>query len=268
MGTHKEPFTTTRITLKNGWAFYTRISQQVPGHALPPFVLVHGLSVSSGYLMPTAHRLAAFSRVYVPDLPGFGNSPNPKHVLTVDELAEAFVGWMQQLGLRSAIFLGNSLGCQVIANLAAHHPQCVEQAILVSPTMDPDALTIHQVVGRLLRDAPCEPLHFLPVLLSEYMRAGIPRTIRTLQSAFADPVEKHLSQMHIPTLVVRGSRDPIIPQVWAERVSQLVPNGQFVVIQDAGHAVNYDDPKKLVDVVLTFLRSERDSADFKDVMNP
>jgi len=259
MGTDKEPFSSTYITLNNGWTFHTRISQQVPGHALPPFVLVHGLSVSSGYLMPTAHRLMEFARVYVPDLPGFGRSPDPTHILTVDELADACVGWMQQLKLDSAIFLGNSLGCQVIANLAAHHPQYVEQAILVSPTMDPDALTIHQVLGRLLRDAPCEPLSFLPVLLREYLQAGIPRTIRTLQYAFGDPVEKHLSQMHMPTLVVRGSRDPIIPQAWAERVSQLVPNSQFVVLPGAGHAVNYDEPKQLVDAVLTFLRSERDA---------
>ncbi|HET8841440.1 MAG TPA: alpha/beta hydrolase, partial [Ktedonobacteraceae bacterium] len=257
-------FTNKLITLANGWGLHTRISREVTRSHLPPFVLVHGLSVSSGYLMPTAHRLAAFSHVYVPDLPGFGRSPNPTSILNIDEMANAFVPWMQQLGLDSAIFLGNSLGCQIIANLAAHHPERVEQAILVSPTMDPRALTIHQEFGRLLRDALCEPLHFLPVLLGEYLQAGILRTIRTLQYAFADPVEKHLRQMHAPTLVVRGSRDPIIPQSWAEKVARLLPHSQFTVIQGAAHAVNYDAPEKLVDAVLAFLRSHRDEADFSD----
>ncbi|HEY0754921.1 MAG TPA: alpha/beta hydrolase [Ktedonobacteraceae bacterium] len=253
MRTKKGLFTSTHITLANGWTLHTRVGGKLLAPAQPPFVLVHGLSVSSGYMLPIAERLAADARVYVPDLPGFGKSPAPSHTLNVDELANAFVLWMQQLGLSSAIFLGHSLGCQIIANLAAQHPSLVEQAILVSPTMDPDALTLHQVFTRLLRDIPCEPLHFFPLLLCEYMRAGMARTLSTLEYAFADPMEKHLCSLKAPTLVVRGDRDPIISQAWAEQVHQLLPHSQLIVIPDAGHGVNYDAPDKLVDAIHSFL---------------
>jgi pimeloyl-ACP methyl ester carboxylesterase len=216
-------------------------------------VLVHGLSVSSGYMIPTAVRLASFYRVYVPDFPGFGRSKKPPHILNIAELADVLDAWMQTMGLSSAVLLGNSMGCQTIVNLALRHPERIQRAILVSPTMDPKARTIHQEAGRLLRDTPCEPLHFLPVMLREYILAGIPRTIRTLQYALEDPMEEHLPYVQAPTLVVRGSRDPIVPQDWVEKVNLLLPNSRLVVVQGAGHAVNFKSPDQLVSIVRSFL---------------
>ncbi len=242
-----------RVTIADGLTMYTRVSRaSIPAPAAD-IVLVHGLSVSSGYMVPTAVRLAPAYRVWVPDLPGFGRSTKPHHILNVTELADALVAWMQAVGLPSATFLGNSLGCQIIVNLAVRYPERIKHAILVSPTMDPKARTIHQEAGRLLLDAGCEPFHFLPVLLREYLLAGVPRTIRTLQYAFEDQMEEHLTQVHVPTLVVRGARDPIVPQDWAERVHQLLPRGQFVVVQGAGHAVNFNSPNHLVGLVQAFL---------------
>ncbi len=243
-----------RISTTSGLSMYSRASIDSVSADAPTIVLVHGLSVSSGYMMPTAVRLAPHYHVYLPDLPGFGRSPKPPHILNVAELSDALASWMQTMKLPPAMFLGNSMGCQVIVNFALRYPECIKRAVLVSPTMDPKALTIHQEVGRLLRDTPCEPIHFLPVLLREYALAGIPRTIRTLQYAFDDPMEKHLSRIHVPTLVVRGSQDPIVSQDWAEKVNSLLPNSQLVVVQGAGHAVNFNSPGKLVQLVQSFLQ--------------
>ncbi len=233
---------------------YCRASIEPVQADAPTIVLVHGLSVSSGYMIPTAVRLAPHYHVYLPDLPGFGRSPKPPHILNVAELSDALASWMHTMKLPCATFLGNSMGCQVIVNLALRYPECINRAILVSPTMDPNALTIHQEAGRLLRDTPCEPPHFLPVLLREYALAGIPRTIRTLQYAFEDPMEQHLPDVHIPTLVVRGSRDPIVPQDWAEKVNCLLPDSQLIVVEGAGHAVNFNSPERLVQLVQSFLQ--------------
>ncbi len=254
MSEYKGKLKGKRITTVNGLSMYTRTSIDPVAADAPTVVLVHGLSVSSGYMMPTAVRLAPYYHVYLPDLPGFGRSAKPPHILNVAELSDALAAWMQTMKLPSATLLGNSVGCQIIVNFALRHPECIERAILVSPTMDPKARTIHQEAGRLLLDTPCEPLHFLPVLLREYALAGIPRTIRTLQYAFEDPMEEHLHRVHIPTLVVRGSRDPIVPQDWVEEVNRLLPNSQLVVVQGAGHAVNFNSPDRLVHLVRSFLQ--------------
>ncbi len=254
MSKHKGKLEGKRITTANGLTMYSRSSiEPVPPEA-PTIVLVHGLSVSSGYMMPTAVRLAPYYHVYLPDLPGFGRSPKPHQILNVTELADALASWMRAMNLPPAMLLGNSMGCQTIVNFALRYPECIERAILVSPTMDTKVLTIHQEFGRLLRDTPCEPLHFLPVLLREYALAGITRTIRSLQYAFEDPMEQNLPHVHIPTLVVRGSRDPIVPQDWAEKVNVLLPNSKLVVVEGAGHAVNFNSPDRLVQLVQSFLQ--------------
>jgi pimeloyl-ACP methyl ester carboxylesterase len=100
---------------------------------------------------------------------------------------------------------------------------------------------------------PCEPLLFLPVLVREYLAAGPRRTLRTLQYAFADRMEEHLSRVQTPTLIVRGARDTIVGQEWTEQVHQLLPDSQLVVVRGAGHAVNFNSPDQLVRIVRSFL---------------
>src|SRR5579859_7652810 len=168
-------------TKVNGIPLYARCSTRSAPLTASTVVLVHGLSVSSGYMVPTAVNLAPSYHVYLPDLPGFGKSAKPSHILTVPELADTLADWMQLMGLPPAVLLGNSLGCQIIVNFALKYPERITHAVLVGPTMDPQARSIHQAALRLLLDMPCEPLFFLPVLLGEYLAAGPRRTLRTLQ---------------------------------------------------------------------------------------
>jgi len=237
----------------NGTSIHARRSQNPVPPTATTVVLVHGLSVSSGYMVPTAVCLAPYYHVYLPDLPGFGKSAKPSHILTVPELADALADWMQLMGLPPAVLLGNSLGCQIIVNFALKYPERITHAVLVGPTMDPRARSIHQAALRLMLDMPYEPLHFLPVLLREYLAAGPRRTIRTLQYAFADRMEEHLPCVHTPTLIVRGARDPIVGQEWTEEVHRLLADSQLVVVRGAGHAVNFNSPDTLVRAVQAFL---------------
>jgi len=204
-------------------------------------------------MVPTAVRLAPYYHVYLPDLPGFGKSAKPSHILTVPELADALADWMQAMELPPAVLLGNSLGCQIIVDFALKYPERITHAVLVGPTMDPKARSIHQAALRLMLDLPCEPLLFLPVLVREYLAAGLRRTLRTLQYAFADHMEEHLPCVQTPTLIVRGARDPIVGQDWTEQVHRLLPESQLVVVRGAGHAVNFNAPDTLVRTVQSFL---------------
>ncbi|HEX2088386.1 MAG TPA: alpha/beta fold hydrolase [Actinomycetota bacterium] len=59
--------------------------------------------------------------------------------------------------------------------------------------------------------------------------------------------------MVAPTLVVRGSRDMMVPQRWAEEAAALLPNGRLAVVPGAAHCVNYSAPQPFVDVLRRFL---------------
>lgn len=224
------------------------------------FVLVPGLGLSGRYMMPTAELLAMVGTVWVPDLPGCGKSERPPRVLDISELADALAVWMKTHGIENPVLIGNSLGAQVIVDLAVRYPELVERTVLVAPTVDPEAPQVSIQVLRLAADALHEPFALYWIALRDYLRAGFGRVIQTLRYALADPVESKMSLLACPVLVIRGARDPIVPQRWVERAVHLIPNGLLVVIPDAAHAVNFDSPKKLAAEVLNFLAMGENSS--------
>ena len=218
----------------------------------PVFVLVHGLGMSSRYMMPTAKWLSASGKVHAPDLPGFGRSDKPGRVLTIPELADSLAEWMAAMNLASPVLIGNSLGAQVIVDFAVRHPSRLTAAVLVGLTIDPEARRMFTQIGRLLRDIPQEPPGLYWTAASDYYRAGFGRCLRTLRHALEDPIEHKLPQIHVPVLVARGEHDPIVPAEWTERAAESIPDASRVTIPRVAHAVNFSAAEELVKEVLEF----------------
>lgn len=239
-----------------GLRVHTRLSREPARDNEPAIVLVHGLAVSSRYMIPTAKQLASHYRVYIPDLPGYGRSGKPSHTLSIVELCDALADWMDAIGLQSATLLGNSMGCQIIANFALRHPQRIERAILVGPTMDPQACTARQAIWRWLLNIPGEPVALFPIVLLDTIQIGLRRFVRTFRYALEDRIEAKLPHMHLPTLVVRGTRDTVVPQRWAEEVADMMPYARLIAIEGAAHDVNFNSPEQLTNEVLRFMREE------------
>jgi pimeloyl-ACP methyl ester carboxylesterase len=248
-----------RARLASDWAtidglrLHTRLAR---GYAPPgriPVVCVHGLAVSSRYMVPTAERLAPFFPVYAPDLPGFGLSEKPPRVLGIAELARALERWMARYGVGRAAMVGNSLGCQVIAELAVRRPERVASAVLIGPTVDAGARSMLRHMLRLALDGLREPPSSLLTQASDYARFGVWRTLATFRLAMRNRIELNAPRMSQPTLILRGDRDPIATQPWVERLTRLLPNGRLMVLRDAPHAANYSAPDAVALAVRAFL---------------
>ncbi len=235
---------------------HARTSEDATQLSAPAVVLVHGLGMSGRYMLPTAERLTHFAHVYVPDLPGFGQSDKPPHALTIAELADYLVWWMDAMNINSAVFVGNSFGTQIIIELATQCPSRVEKAVLIAPTIDARARVFSRQLARLLLDATREPPSLLPIAVSDYFRAGLKRGARTLRYAIADRIEDKLPHLHAPVLVVRGGRDPIVPQAWAAEVATLSAGVRFEVLPKAAHAVNYNSPDELARLIREFVNEQ------------
>ena len=217
-----------------------------------PLVLAHGAAVSSRHMARAAEALAADFRVLVPDYPGHGRSDNPPRVLDAPGLAESTAAWMRAAGLTRAHLLGNSFGCQVIAELAARQPDRVDRLVLQGPTVDPSAHGLRQL-GRWFVNARREGATQPQETFAQWGQAG-PRVFwRTLRSMDAHRVERTLPLVQAPTLVVRGSRDPIVPQRWAEEAAELLPDGRLAVIEGETHTIVLSAPEKLAATVRPFL---------------
>lgn len=215
-----------------------------PGSPLP-VVLVHGLGVSGTYLVPLARRLAAHHAVWIPDLPGHGRSDHAPHPLDVPALAAALLGWMDAVGLERALLVGQSLGCQVITELAARRPGRAAGLVLVAPTPDPATRTPRQVALHLLADVPHERASLVPIVAVDYLRAG-PRVIRAEYRAMEEhPMREALDDVRrsaVPCAVVRGEHDTIVGPVWTSEVARLCGAPAPVTVRGVGHAVQHSTP--------------------------
>lgn len=249
----------SQYTTVEGLSIHSRISAEIPPKDAPILILVAGAGLSSRYMIPTAELLAADYQVYVPDLPGYGESDKPEPPFNLSQLADILCKWMDAVGIKQATMLGNSLGCQIIVEFAVRHPNRLSSAILQGPTVDRNARTFGEQLWRLILDAPNEAPSQAFIQIEDYWKAGFSRVLHTFQMSLADPIEEKLPDVKVPTLVVRGEHDPLVPPEWAREIVNLLPQSQFVEIAGGGHTLNYKMPEAVARVTRTFLNSTQPS---------
>lgn len=223
----------------------------------PVVVLVHGLVVSSRYMVPTARLLAPNHRVLAPDLPGFGGSPTRQPALDIPALANVLGEWLDALSLERVVLVGNSLGCQIVAHHAARDAGRIESIVLSAPTMDARARTRLAQIGRLALTVPRESPSLVPIFLRDFIDAGVRRTWATFRYGLAHRIEDHMPHIAVPTLVVRGEHDPIVPAAWARQLARSLPQGSLREIEGGAHANNYSDAKSFAGLVAEHIRDAR-----------
>jgi NAD(P)-dependent dehydrogenase (short-subunit alcohol dehydrogenase family)/pimeloyl-ACP methyl ester carboxylesterase len=237
----------------HGLRMFARVSVDPPAASAAPVVLVPGLNVSSRHMVQLGELLAPHVRVYSPDLPGYGRSEKPRHFLTLPELSDALAEWMTAVGLDRAALLGSSYSAQIVADFAVRYPERITRAVLASPTVDPRSRPLPKLFWLWRVNEGREPKHVGQTTMRDYQDVGPLRALFTMWQMVRDHVEERLPRIRVPTLVVRGGRDPLVPQQWGAEITRLVPNARLAVIPHGAHALNLDAPLELARVVRPFL---------------
>jgi 2-hydroxy-6-oxonona-2,4-dienedioate hydrolase len=235
----------TAYTRVDGLRMHALVSTGPAPAQAPAMVLVHGSGLSGRYMIPTARELARDFRVYLPDIPGYGDSDDPGRVLNVPQMADWLAAWLSAVGLTRASFLGNSFGCQVIADLAARYPQYVEAAILQGPTTPPNERSAFWQFVRWRQNQAHNPEFIAAATDEEYRKAGIWRLIRSFIFQITDRIEDKAPLIRAPTLVIRGALDPIATQEYCEMLVRLLPRGQLHIIPEVAHTLVFTAPTPL-----------------------
>ena len=217
-------------------------------------VFVHGLMVSSRYFEPTARRLWDEFPVWAPDMPGFGRSEDPPGVLDVPGLASALRRWIDVRRLDDVVLVANSFGCQYAVDLIVRDPSRIRGLVLLGPTTDPAQRSAFLQAFRYSLNVPFERLSMGFVLARDLVDAGPLRVASTYRHMLRDAIEQKLPDVIVPTTVVRGERDTIVPQDWTERVAALVPGADLRVIPRAAHTINFNSPEETSGIVREFIR--------------
>lgn len=236
----------------NGLQLHALVSKKTDFEEKLPVILVQGLGISSKYMIPAMSEIEKWAKVYAPDLPGFGESEKPRQVFNITELADVLADWMKTFGIKRGILVGHSFGCQVVAEFALRHSEMLDRAVFAAPTCDRRARSAFRQFGRLLLDALNEPFSLILLAVRDYLKFGVRRQARTMHIALHDRIEDKLPQINIPTLVIAGELDTVVPTEWAREVADLLPRGEFVSIPGT-HGVNYQSPQVFAQAIRQFL---------------
>jgi 2-hydroxy-6-oxonona-2,4-dienedioate hydrolase len=247
------PIVPSRRLLVGGLGVHTWLA----GHG-EPVVLVHGFGVSGRYMLPLADELADRFSVFTPELPGFGRSERPRVPLGIGGLADALGGCLDALELEHPALVANSLGCQVVTELAVRRPARVGPLVLIGPTVDPEQRLARRQLLRGLSDAAREPLPLVTMTARDTAGMGMTALLATVRAALADRMEERLPLIEAPALVVRGGRDRFVSARWAERVAALLPAARLVDVPGEPHAVHFTQPRLVAGLVAGLLQEREE----------
>jgi len=214
-----------------------------------PVVLVHGFGVSGAYMLPLARALADSFSVFVPDLPGQGKSTRLPGQASIGQLADALGAWVEAEGLIRPAFVANSMGCQVVSELAARRPAQVGPLVLIGPTVDPARRAARHQLVSALRASAREPFSLIALAARDDLSAGVRGLHSTARAVLADRIEDRLPLIEQRTLVVYGDKDSFVGREWAERVAMLLPRGRLRIVSGEPHAVHYTQPELVAGLV-------------------
>lgn len=250
-----------------------------------PLVLIHGTSSSLHTWEGWVAALKSQRRVITFDLPGFGLTGPFAGQYTPDDyrgdtLARFVIDLLDHLRLQQVVLGGNSLGGEVAWRVASLAPTRVQRLILVDAS-GYDFVPENMPLGfRLARLPVISRLseHFLPrglveasvrsvygdprkvnaALVERYeemtLREGNRRALRLrMQQLEMGEHAARIVQLKLPTLVIWGAKDQLIPPAYAERFARDIAGSRLVVFPELGHVPMEEDPVRTADLVRGFL---------------
>ncbi len=263
------------------------------GGSGPVLLLIHGMAGSSRSWKGVMPKLAERYSVIAPDLIGHGNSATPTGDYSLGAHASGLRDLLALLGIDRATIVGQSFGGGVAMQLTYQHPECCERLVLV------DSGGLGREVSWILRLASVPGAEYvMPVLFprtvwetgnavarffhqrgirseraAEIWRAYGSLTETGNRSAFVktmrsviDPGGQSVSAMDrlylaagVPTLIVWGEQDEIIPVSHAYAAHEAIPGSQLVVMDGVGHFPHSEQPDRFVDVLTDFMENTEPS---------
>ncbi len=240
-----------------------------------PLILLHGLgSCGEDWLFQTP-AFAQHYRVILPNLRGHrGSSPIASRI-EVASLAADMAQMMDALHIASACIVGLSLGGLVGQQLAIDFPHKVDRLVLANTfaRLWPTSLREAFILSRRAIVSSLLPIHttarvvaadLFPPDQAELRDAALGRvgdndvpSYRQLVGAIRRfDTRKQLQRITAPTLVITGDRDNVVPRGCQQQLVAGIPNAQWVVVKDSGHATPIDQPEEFNRIVLEFLKDE------------
>lgn len=227
----------------------------------PPLLLLHGFTSNGDFWASQLPAFGARYRLIIPDLRGHGRTDNPGGAVLMNhrQFARDIIALCRALKIGRAAFCGESTGAMLQLSLARFAPALAAALILAGGThyfgenviafhrqLSPETIdekwraylqTAHTALG---------PDHWRSVIMAFHDLHAHART-----EDFPDPDE--LRGIMLPALIVHGDHDPFFPLEMPLELYRLLPNAEFCVLPNTGHAPPEEHPGWFNDITLDYL---------------
>jgi pimeloyl-ACP methyl ester carboxylesterase len=258
-----------------------------------PLLLVMGLAADSTAWMFQVPAFAQHYRTIVFDNRGVGRTSKPSGPYTIHQMADDAAGLLDVLDVRRAHVVGVSMGGMIAQELALRHPERVRSLVLACTYPEPDAevelnrrFSVERFGGTVTSEGQMQvdfkainPMdflqHLLPTVFSQdFIARDLPKLIQVFSGALqygfsmeailgqvaavmSHQATDRLHQIAVPTLVITGDADRLIPPANSDILAQCIPGAKLVRVAGGSHGFNFETPEVFNRAVLDFLASVR-----------
>lgn len=263
------------IATADGGTLYATVAGPPDGRT---FVLAHCWTGDRRVWGPVARALVdAGHRVVLYDHRGHGASKAGSHGLSLTALAADLRTVLEHLDLRGVTLAGHSMGGMCAQTLAVEHPEVVAERVdaMVLVSTACQAVSAGKVVDRFAELALGHPrvewALSRPALAPRLVRGAVGKrpalshlqaaaetfvaTAAEARTGFFTAIRKMdlseaLPAVDVPVTVVCGTHDRLLPPRYSKRIAELIPGAELVLLQDAGHMLPWEEPERLVDLLI------------------
>lgn len=240
----------------------------------PPVLLIMGLSFTHEMWFRILPSLIGSYRVILFDNRGMGRSSVPAGPYSIGKMARDAAAVLKAAEIPAAHVVGASMGGMIAQELALTHPGQVQSLTLACTSHSglfgrwPDFSKVPKRPGKTREERERAVIQLLyadstPIQLIEEdirIRAGCRWSNKGFLNQFAGillwSAYLRLPRLRIPTLVVHGDRDRLIPAENGKTLARRIPGAQFELIPNAGHIMTTDQPQLCSEMLLGFLRAQ------------
>lgn len=253
-----------------------------------PIIFVHGIAGCWRNWLENLPYFGRTHRAIALDLPGFGDSPLPSWEITMANYGRLIHDFCERLGIdRVAALVGNSMGGFISTEAVIEEPERFDRLVLISAAgisfaewegrpLDAAARIFKAAIpmlsgerraywtrprgrqlafGRIFRN----PNKLRPELLAEQVRPGLqaPGFSDALASIFGYDTRERLPEIEIPTMVVWGLNDQVVPVEAALGYHRLIPRSRLEIFERTGHLPMLERPARFNPLLEGFIESSQ-----------
>jgi pimeloyl-ACP methyl ester carboxylesterase len=220
---------------------------------------------------PVLEALSANAHVIAPTHPGFGSTPAPRELTTIDDLAYLYLDLLETLNLRDVVLVGVSIGGWIAAEMAVKSTERITALVLAnavgikpSDRETRDIADIYAVTDKQLAELVwADPARMAanPKTLPDSDLIAMARSRESTGRYAWSPymhnpkLKGRLHRVRVPTLVLWGAADRVTKTDYGKSYAAAIPGAKFETIDGAGHFPHLEQPQAFAKAVSAFIES-------------